>query len=158
MQPTFILLLIGGVLPAQNFIQGNITAAETGEVLPYVNIGIPSYGIGTVSDVKGEYQLEIPSHLPNETLRFSMIGFQSYELNLRAGSSIFNSPFDVVLLPETTVLEEVVVTHGIWKTFEIGNKTQSKLITAGFTSNQLGNEMALFVRVKKNRPTRLQSF
>ena len=40
----------------------------------------------------------------------------------------------------------------------VGNKTDSKLITTGFTTNKLGNEIAQFVRVKKQRPTLIQGF
>ena len=42
----------------------------------------------------------------------------------------------------------------------MGRKTQYHQLPrgAGFTSNQLGNEIAQFVRVKKNRPTLLKKF
>ena len=51
-----------------------------------------------------------------------------------------------------------MITSGRWERKAVGNKTDSKLITAGFTTNQLGNEIAQFVRVKKQRPTLIQRF
>lgn len=114
--------------------------------------------MGTVSDENGYYLLDIPSHFIQENLRFSMVGFSKYEVLISSLEGKFNFIHDVNLSTETTALNEVIVTSGTWKTMSEGNKTESKLIVAGFTSNQLGNEIAQFIRVKKNRPTRVQAF
>ena len=52
MRPTYFIffLLIGSILQAQTMVFGKITDAEFNEPLPFVNIGIPGAGIGTVSD------------------------------------------------------------------------------------------------------------
>ena len=59
----FFLFLFGGILHAQVFVSGLVSTAATGEPLPYVNIGIPNEGVGTVSNEAGYYTLELPEHL-----------------------------------------------------------------------------------------------
>ncbi|MGB1449864.1 MAG: carboxypeptidase-like regulatory domain-containing protein [Flavobacteriaceae bacterium] len=160
MRPTYftLLLFLGSILHAQIQIIGKITDGEFNDPLPYVNIGIPNAGIGTVSDEEGYFLLDIPANLIQKELRFSMVGFapQSFPINRIAGPN--EKLLNVVLKPETTALAEVVVTSGAWEIKKVGNETESKLITTGFTSNRLGNEIAQFVRVKKQRPTRIQRF
>lgn len=160
MRPTYFIFLffLGNILYAQTTIFGKITDAEFNEPLPYVNIGIPGAGIGTVSDEVGYYLLEIPNHKINDSLYFSMVGFasQSFKIDQLDGSN--EKLLNINFQPEATALKEVVVTSGKWEKKAVGNETDSKLITTGFTTNQLGNEIAQFVRVKKQRPTLVQGF
>ncbi len=158
MKPTLLCLLLMGLnLQAQQFVFGQIHDAELDTPLPYVNIGIPGEGVGTVTDEQGYYQLEIPNHLLDSTILFSMVGFTTAERSivLDKGSEKLLS---LKLHPKVTALKEVVVTNTQWKSISVGNKTASKLITAGFTSNHLGNEIAQFVRIKKGTPTLLKKF
>ena len=150
------LLLLGNTLKAQSLVFGKIIDAEFNEPLPYVNIGIPGAGIGTVSDEQGYYLLEIPPGNINDSLYFSMVGFafQSFKIDQIEGSN--EKLLNITFKPETTALKEVVVTSRKWEPIAVGNKTDSKLVTTGFTTNQLGNEIAQFVRVKKQRPTLIQ--
>lgn len=160
MRPTYLIFLffLGNILYAQTTIFGKITDAEFNEPLPYVNIGIPGAGIGTVSDEAGYYLLEVPNHKINDSLYFSMVGFasQSFKIDQLDGSN--EKLLNINFQPEATSLKEVVVTSGRWEQKSIGNTTESKLIVAGFTTNQLGNEVAQFIRVKKQRPTLVQGF
>ena len=151
MRPTYFILflLLGNLLQAQTMVFGKITDAEFNQPLPYVNIGIPGAGIGTVSDEQGYYSLEIPPNNIKDSLYFSMVGFafQSFKIDQIQGTN--EKLLNITFKPETTLLNEVVVTSGKWEQIVVGNKTDSKLITTGFTTNQLGNEIAQFVRVKK---------
>ena len=160
MRPTYLIffLLLGYILQAQTMVFGKIIDAEFKEPLPYVNIGIPGAGIGTVSDEAGYYLLEIPNDKINDSLYFSMVGFasQNFKIDQLDGSN--EKLLNISFQPETTALKEVVVTSGKWEQKAIGNETDSKLITTGFTTNKLGNEIAQFVRVKKKRPTLVQGF
>lgn len=75
---SFFLFLfhLGHPLFAQTLVFGKITDAAFDAPLPYVNIGIPEAGIGTVSDEEGYYLLEIPTQFLDNEIRFSMVGFQ----------------------------------------------------------------------------------
>lgn len=146
----FVFLLSFTALNAQHIVQGRIIDAFTKEPLPFVNIGVLKKELGTVSNEEGFFFLEVPDLFAKETLRFSMIGFDVRDFQVADLEAILLSNNTLVLAEQTTFLEEVVLTaEKKWDTRVSGNSTTSKLLITGFTSNQLGNEIALFVKVKK---------
>ena len=146
----FAFLLSFNALNAQHILQGRIIDAFTKESLPFVNIGVLKKELGTVSNEDGFFFLEVPDLFAKETLRFSMIGFDERDFQVADLEAILLSNNTLVLAEQTTFLEEVVLTaEKKWDTRVSGNSTTSKLLITGFTSNQLGNEIALFVKVKK---------
>ena len=146
----FAFLLCIPVLNAQYILQGRIIDALTKEPLPFVNVGVLKKELGTVSNEDGFFFLEVPDVFAKETLRFSMIGFDERDFQVADLEAILFSNNTLVLAEQTTFLEEVVLTaEKKWDTRVSGNATTSKLLITGFTSNQLGNEIALFVKVKK---------
>ena len=146
----FPFLLSFTALNAQHILQGRIIDAFTKEPLPFVNIGVLKKELGTVSNEDGFFFLEVPDVYAAETLRFSMIGFDERDFQVADLEAILLSNNTLVLAEQTTFLEEVVLTaEKKWDTRVSGNATTSKLLITGFTSNQLGNEIALFVKVKK---------
>lgn len=146
----FAFLLSFTVLNAQHILQGRIIDAFTKEPLPFVNIGVLKKELGTVSNEDGFFFLEVPDLFAKEILRFSMIGFDERDFQVADLEAILLSNNTLVLAEQTTFLEEVVLTaEKKWDTRVSGNSTTSKLLITGFTSNQLGNEIALFVKVKK---------
>lgn len=100
------LLLFGFVISLANAqersVSGKVTSEE-GESLPGVNIVIQGTAQGTVSDVDGNYSLEVPGS--DAVLVFSSIGFTTKAVPVGAQTTI-----DVVLSPEVTSLDEIVVT------------------------------------------------
>lgn len=106
---TFLLalfaLLGAQVMNAQNLrIQGTVTNAANGKVLPGVTVMAKGYaGIGTITNDEGKYILLVP---PNtERLMFSFIGMKTTEAII-AGQNTINIAMEEDLLG----LEEVVVT------------------------------------------------
>jgi len=83
-------------------VSGKVTALETGEVLPGVNILVQGTSTGTVTDVDGNYRLSVPS---DAVLTFSFIGYESAVVPVEGRSTI-----DVALAPGLAQLSEVVVT------------------------------------------------
>ncbi len=83
-------------------VTGKITSAENEEELPGVNVVIKGTTSGTVSDINGNYSIEVPSG--NSVLVFSYIGFISEEVNVSERSVI-----DLSMTPDITALEEIVV-------------------------------------------------
>jgi TonB-linked SusC/RagA family outer membrane protein len=88
---------------AQQQISGKVTSAEDGLPLPGVSILIQGTSTGTVTDVDGNYTIEVPG--TDAVLIFSFIGYQNK--NLTAGN---NSTLNVTLSVKTSQLEEVIVT------------------------------------------------
>ncbi|MDC3259376.1 carboxypeptidase-like regulatory domain-containing protein [Flavobacteriaceae bacterium] len=150
----FLSLPIG----AQTFVIGQVIDAATKEPLPYVNIGLLNKNIGTVSDDTGYFELEANTEQNSrDTLRFSMIGFEtkSYTLN----DFINQNEIEVYLTEKSTALDEVILSskRKNYQTKILGNKTTSKALYAAFTSNKLGNEMGFIVRARKH-PMILKKF
>ncbi|MCG8320055.1 MAG: TonB-dependent receptor, partial [Cytophagales bacterium] len=82
-------------------IKGKITD-ENGEPLGGATILVKGTTIGAVTDLDGNYTLSVPDNA--ETLVFTFIGFVPQEVNI-AGRSVI----DIVMLPDLTTLEELVV-------------------------------------------------
>lgn len=83
-------------------ISGNVTSAEDQTGLPGVNVIVKGTAQGTVTDVEGNYNLEVPDE--NAVLVYSSVGFTTQERTVGNQSVI-----DIVLNIDVTALEEIVV-------------------------------------------------
>jgi TonB-linked SusC/RagA family outer membrane protein len=103
----FLFALIGLAAPAgvqaQITVSGTVTEAESGDVLPGVNVRVVGTQIGTATGRNGEYTIEAPSE--DATLRFSFVGYETQEVAVDGRSTI-----DVTLASRTLTGSEVVVT------------------------------------------------
>ncbi|WPP51895.1 SusC/RagA family TonB-linked outer membrane protein [Catalinimonas niigatensis] len=100
-------------------ITGKVTSEEDGEALPGVNILVKGTTIGTVTDVDGNYRINVPDN--NAMLVFTSIGFVSEEIAVNNRTEI-----NVQMLPDIKSLSEVVV---------VGYGTQKKSdLTGAVTS------------------------
>lgn len=79
-----VVLLHAMPLPAQFTISGTVKAAGTDSVLRFVNIGIRNKNIGTTSGEYGRFSITIPQASATDTLTFSLVGYTSLYLPLRA--------------------------------------------------------------------------
>ncbi len=87
---------------AQNLeITGTITTS-TGESLPGVTVRIKDTQTGTITGFDGKYTIDVPD--ANSVLVFSFVGYATQEVQVGSRTTI-----DVVLVQETTRLDEVVV-------------------------------------------------
>lgn len=96
-------------------VTGKVVSADDNESLPGVNIAIKGTNSGTVTDVNGDYSLEVPSR--ESVLVFSFVGFVNHEVKVNDQSRI-----NVSLEPDMTALQEVVV---------VGYGTQEKVNVTG---------------------------
>ncbi len=125
---TVAVLLIGlGAANAQQVsISGQVTGAEDGAPLPGVTIIQQGTTNGTVTDMDGNYSISVPQ---NSVLVFSFIGMETQEVTAAQTATI-----NITLNPETTGLNEVVVTA-------LGIKRETKKIGYAFTEVD-GEEIA----------------
>lgn len=93
-----IEILIQGVT-----ITGKVTSLDDNEGLVGVNVIIKGTSQGTVTDLEGNFTLEVPDE--NSILVFSSVGYTTTEISVGNMSVI-----DVVMAPDITSLSEVVVT------------------------------------------------
>ena len=100
-------------------ITGKVTTSEDHEGLPGVNVIVKGTAQGTVTDINGDYKIEVPS--PESILVYSSVGFQKEEIVVGNKSVI-----DMTLSPDIKALQEIVV---------IGYGTQKKSDLTGSVSS-----------------------
>ncbi len=91
-------------------VTGKVIDSSTGESIPGANIVLEGTTIGSISDINGEYSIEVPS--ANSVLLFSSIGYLTDKVEVNGRQQI-----DVELIVDITELSDVVV---------IGYGTQKK--------------------------------
>jgi TonB-linked SusC/RagA family outer membrane protein len=84
-------------------ITGQVTDEENGEGLPGVNVIVKGRNQGTVTDIQGNYKIDVPDE--NTILVFSSVGFLQQEITVGNRSVI-----DITLTTDIQTLGEVVVT------------------------------------------------
>jgi len=105
-------------------ITGKITAAEDGSALPGVTILVKGTTVGTVTDIKGEYQITVPEKAT--TLVFTFIGRKNVEKEIGSSYNI-----SIALEEDILKLDEVVVTA-------IGISREAKAL--GYSVQNIGGE------------------
>ena len=100
--PALWFFLISMEAKAQVTVTGHVTGSDTQTGIPGVNVVVKGKARGVVTDVKGDYKIELPS--ADETLIFSFVGYKRQEVSV-SGRTVIN----VKLEPEITALKEIVV-------------------------------------------------
>jgi len=100
----FLLGFLASIpLYAQQTVKGKVTAKEDGQPLPGASILVQGTSTGAVTDIDGNYSIDVPDS--DAILVFSFIGFDSRSLPV--GSSTI---LDVVLATSASDLDEFIVT------------------------------------------------
>ncbi len=96
------LLVVNIIAEAQNQrLNGKVASAVDRSGLPGVNVVIKGTSQGTITDIEGQFSIDVPS---GSTLQFSFIGFKSQELIYVGQTNI-----SIALEEEAKELSEVVV-------------------------------------------------
>ena len=99
----FFLLTSLNLFCQHNSLSGKIYS--NGEVLPYVNIYLKDYTLGTASDSEGYYEIKnIPNG--NHTLIISSIGYKTKSINIFFNNNQITRDFS---LASDNSLDEVVI-------------------------------------------------
>lgn len=113
-----LVLWLPAAMWAQRTISGTVTDAQTGEPLIGANILVVGFDKGTVTDLDGRYELEVPEGAT--TLRFSYTGYQPQEVTIDGRSVI-----DVALQQGELLGEVVVIGYGKVKREDATGSVQS---------------------------------
>ena len=84
-------------------ITGTLTSAEDGSPIPGVQIVVVGTTIGAISDVDGNYSIDVPESAT--TLQFSFVGLTTQAIDISGRSVI-----DVVMEEDLQALGEIIVT------------------------------------------------
>lgn len=85
----------------QSFVLKGIVSSADGELLPGVNVKIQGTTVGTITDIDGNFQLNVNK---GAVLEFSYIGFKKQSIKVNSQQML-----NVELAPDQTNLDEVVV-------------------------------------------------
>jgi hypothetical protein len=113
-----ILLLSHCIIRAQNTtISGRVLDFETGEPIPYVNIGFLHSLVGTISENDGSFYLSTPR--ASDTLLISSLGYEVKRLFILKGQK---QSVEIRLVPKSIALDAVIVKPGENPAFKILRK------------------------------------
>lgn len=113
----------------------------------YVNIGVIDRNIGTVTDESGRFRLDFAELKDNDSLRFSMIGYESGTYTV---ISLKSDPSATVFLRSRTYeLPEMKIVYPRGRDILLGTPVVSNALRSGFSDNNLGSELGIKLNVKK---------
>ncbi len=111
--------------PLEKKVNGRVTSVDDNEGIPGVNVVVKGTTQGTVTDVEGNYSIEVPDE--NATLIFSSVGYIQEEVAV-GNQTVIN----IELAPDITALEEIVV---------VGYGTQKRATLTGSVSQVNGDDV-----------------
>lgn len=101
-----VFLLVAGISGAfaqTRTVTGKVTSSEDGSGVPGVTVFVKGTTVGTVTDLDGNYSLDLPSGARN--LVFSFIGMRTQEIVIGTQTTI-----NVAMQADVVALDELVVT------------------------------------------------
>ena len=122
----FLLMGTLSVFSQTRMLSGRVTTAEDGGPVPGVSVVVQGTTLGTVTDMDGNYSLQVPQD--TRALMFSFVGFRTQEVPIEGRTKI-----DVVLEVDVFAVDEVVV---------VGYGVQRKREVTGAISQVKGDEIA----------------
>jgi CarboxypepD_reg-like domain len=142
---SFFVFLIPFTVFSQQF-KGKVLSSDTKSEIAFVNVGIIGRNVGTVSDKSGNFSIELDNAYNNDSIRFSMIGYESktYKVDYFKKNSIET----VYLNPKSYFLTEVKVYFHRIKEITLGTAVVTDALRSGFEENSLGSELGIKVDTK----------
>jgi hypothetical protein len=113
----FLFWLSLNIYGQKTTISGKVFDAETGEPIPYVNIGFQHSLVGTISETDGSFFLQTTK--ASDTLLVSCVGYNVSRIAVLKGKE---QVLEVKLVPMSIALEAVVVKPGENPAFKILRK------------------------------------
>jgi len=148
----FLMLSLQGF---NQTITGKVYTASNGIPMEYVSIGVIDTPVGTITDEKGHFTLDVRNISKKAVLRFSMIGYKSQTYTIEQLSNNVNL---IKLEVEPVQLQEVVIKPS-GKYRKIGALSYTRhggLCGWGGTDFGKGHEIGIKIDLG-NRPVRLKS-
>jgi len=144
-----MIFLLGVAQPIIGAPVSGIVVSEKMEPIPFVNIGIPAKGVGTVAAEDGTFALSIPDELLDDTICFSSIGF--LPVGRAARELLAIGVAKVVLKERVTELQGVVVRGTRDKKLTLGSKTKARFLMSSLGTGDLGGEVGTLIHIKRKR-------
>ena len=143
---TLLVLMTPVIILCQPY-SGQIIISGTDNGVGFANIGIVGKNIGTVSDIDGNFTINLEDDYDSDSLRFSMIGYEAK--CLLVSDFKVNPTKKIYLSPRCYNLTEVKVTFHRYKKLRLGNPVSTHDLRSGFADNELGSELGVKIHVRK---------
>ncbi len=98
--------ILKDTIPPLYAIEGTLLDRYTNEPIPFASVGIASNGIGTITNMNGEFRLLVSDTLHNSEVQFSHIGYIPQNLSV---ITLKGRPNTLSLEPKVISLQEVIV-------------------------------------------------
>lgn len=130
-----VLLVISSGTFAQFLVKGKIISGEDNLPMPGVSVLVKNTTRGTITDLDGNYSIEIPND--KSTLSFTFVGYKSAEQAVNSQKTI-----NITMYPDNFVMDEVIVMgYSTQKKAELSSSvvTLSGEALTDVTSSDIGN-------------------
>lgn len=127
-------------------VQNQVVSANGSAGIAYVNIGLKGKNMGTVSDERGYFKIELPVSSLEDTLLFSCIGYEPVKVPVEVLQQL---AVPILMSRQVSSLPEVSVKATRVKEQFFGHFTESPVLQAGFNQNILGKECGVLMHSKK---------
>ena len=131
-------------LACSQMISGKIVNEANGNPLEFVSVGVISLNIGTVSDEKGFFNIDLKDVSPTAQVRVSMIGFVAQTFSVK---DLLKKDNLVRLNEQVIDLNEVVVKASQTKRKVLGTKSSTRFIVTGWGGYGTGGERGIKIEV-----------
>ncbi len=150
--PDHIILVENQKISEKKYILGYIVDNETDQPIPYATIMLLKSGKGIISDHLGKFEIEITRD-EKDTLKFNSLPYHSFALT--TDQLWDKTSVKIRLKPKTYPIDEVRINAEDYTTSELGNK--GLFSTGNIYLDTHGQEIALFIENRKNKPGIIQN-
>ncbi|MBT3575952.1 MAG: hypothetical protein HN995_06180 [Candidatus Marinimicrobia bacterium] len=151
-----VLLTLIPLVGWSETVSGRMVDSETGDRLPYVNIGVLGGERGTVSNDQGYFHFDLTDLMSETTIRFSYIGYENHDASITDLRLLGENLGEIKLTPKTLEMQSVLVYPREFKEKVVGNPHAPPMMRAGFKKDSLGYEVGIRVKIKRH-PTLLKT-
>lgn len=153
LQVAFLLLFLTSSVFAQKLITGKVTDPENNEGAVGVNVVVKGTTVGTVTDLDGNYSVQVPEN--GTHLVFSFVGYQTQEIEIGSQSTINTK----MVVEAKTLQELIVVGYGVQKKSDVTGAIASvkaeeltKLAVSGVSQALQGRAAGVQVTANSGQP------
>ena len=151
----FVLLILLVSSGNAQIYKGILITEQKGTPVEYANVGIVEKNIGTTSNIDGQFELKIPSENSGDSIRFSMIGYETVTLLV---SDFINRRNDTIWMTEKTYsISEVVISASKSEIKILGNGRISGTMHMSLPHGGKGLEVGVILDPKKGNQAQLQT-
>jgi hypothetical protein len=141
------VLFVPEVVLCQIFEGKVIVHENNNSGIGFVNVGIIGKNVGTVTDQSGNFSIQLDKIYDKDSIRFSMIGYESRSFLVRAFKD--NAIKTIYLGPKSYSLNEVKIVYHKAREVRLGTPVISDALKSGFAENNLGSELGVKINTRE---------